>query len=290
MADEPTPTTLRRQLGARLRELRLAQDLTAADVAEALKVSVSKVSRMESGSRTVSERDLAALVALYGIQSDEAERLAGTARGARRRRDAWIDVVPPSTEFQKFVSSGFIDLERDASYVREFNSGVVPGLLQTAGYMKAMMAGSDAEDRDVLETAVSLRLARQERLSKPGRYSVIMDEAVVARVVGGPRVMAEQLQSIIERCRSGAVDVSVIPFKAGFHPGLNSVFVALNMGASGPDVVFIEGLVGFQRVDGIEAVARFEEVWHDLARRSAVRAESHALLEGYAEEYRRSVG
>ncbi len=241
---------------------------------------------MESGARAVSERDLSSLIVYFGIQPEEADRLAETARGARRRREAWVDVVPPSTEFQRFVSSGFVDLERDAAYVREFNSGVVPGLLQTSEYMKAMMLQAEPDDRDVLDAAISVRVGRQERLSRRGRYSVIIDEAVLARVVGSPAVMDEQLQSIIDRCRAGVVEVRVIPFSAGFHPGLNSVFVALDMGRSGPDVVFIEGLVGFQQVDNAETVVRFENVWQDLLSRSASRAESHALLSTYCETYR----
>ncbi|GLZ54203.1 helix-turn-helix transcriptional regulator [Actinomycetospora sp. NBRC 106378] len=288
MTDDPTPTTLRRQLGARLRQLRQEAGKTAQQVADDLDFSISKVSRMESGARAVSEPDLVSLIRYFGVQTGEAAELEETARGARRRREAWVDVVPPSTEFQRFVSSGFIDLERDAAYVREFNSGVVPGLLQTSEYMRAMMLQDAPEDRDVLETAISLRLGRQARLSARGRYSVIIDEAVLARVVGSSAVMHEQLQSIIGRCRVGAAEVRVIPFSAGFHPGLNSVFVALDMGRSGPNVVFIEGLVGFQRVDNIETITRFENVWQDLERCSASRAESHALLATYSDSYRRS--
>ncbi|MFC5065177.1 helix-turn-helix domain-containing protein [Actinomycetospora atypica] len=286
MTDDPTPTTLRRQLGAQLRELRQAKGKTAAEVARDLQFSVSKISRMESGARAVSEPDIAALIAYYGVAHELAEALVETARAGRRRRDAWVDVASTGSDFQKFVQSGFVELERDADFIREFNSGVVPGLLQTKRYMQAMMDAAEPTRQDVVDKAIELRLSRQGRLAQTGRYSVIIDEAALARVVGGASVMAEQLGALGKRMDTGAVDARIIPFTSGFHPGLNSVFIALTMGGPGvPDAVFIEGLIGFQKFDGADEVARFEHVWQELLTCAASESQSRALVEARRSAY-----
>ncbi|MDL5157806.1 helix-turn-helix domain-containing protein [Actinomycetospora termitidis] len=291
MTDGPTPTTLRRQLGARLRQLRQERGETAQQVADALGFSISKVSRMESGARAVSEPDIEAIATYFNLHAEAALELTQTARAGRRRRDAWVDVATTGTDFQRFVQSGFVELERDAEYVREFNSGVVPGLLQTARYMRAMMQSSIPRDKELLERAISLRLSRQNRLDLENRYAVIVDEAALARWIGGADVMAEQMHAMLQRIDSGAVKLRVIPFTAGFHAGLNSVFVALKMGVVGvPDVVFVEGLVGFQQIDGSEDVGKFEEVWRELAQIAVPSVESRRILESYEAIYHAAAG
>jgi transcriptional regulator with XRE-family HTH domain len=286
VTDDPTPTTLRRQLGARLRQLRQERGETAQDVATALGVSVSKVSRMESGARAVNEQDLAALVDHYGVDQSAALELAQIARGAKQRRRASAYVATPEGDLNRIVSSGFVELERDADFVREFNSGMIPGLLQTRSYMKTLMLAAAPEDQETLGRAVDLRIERQRRLNQSGRYSAIIDEAALARVVDSPATMREQIEHIIYRMDKGSADVRMIPFTSGPHPGLNSVFVSLTMEATGaPDVVFIEGLVGFQKFDDVEEVRRFDGVWQRLQAIAANSAETRRVLLRYRDSY-----
>ncbi|GAB3324188.1 helix-turn-helix transcriptional regulator [Hymenobacter humi] len=290
MADDPTPTTLRRQLGARLRQLRQDRGETAQQVHEALGFSVSKISRMESGERAVSEQDLAALVAHYGVRASEVRELTQIARAGRQRRRPSRFVLDPEVDSTKVRQSGFMELERDAEKVREFNSGVIPGLLQSREYMYALMAAAAPDDVDALDRAVAQRLDRQRRLGGTGRYGVIVDEAVLARVVAGPELMANQMSLILHRIDENSAEVRVIPFAAGYHPGLNSVFVMLGMGDSSeaPDVVFIEGLIGHQKFDKVEDVARFERVWSELTYRSESIEGSRTLVKQYLQRYRDS--
>lgn len=247
-----------------------------------LGVSVSKVSRMETGARAVSEQDIAALIRHFDISAVLAEEMAGIARSGRRRRDPAPYVPAPETDHLAFVRSGFVELERDAERVREFNSGLVPGLLQHVDYMRALMLSSVPDVGGSLERAIDLRQNRQKRLEVDGRYLAIVDEAVLARVVGGPAVMKTQIDLILNRIEDGAVDVRVIPFAAGAHPGLNSVFVMLTMSAVGlTEVVFIEGLVGHQRFDRPDDVVRFERVWNQLHAAAASVEGSRSLLARY---------
>lgn len=287
MAGDPTPTTARRQVGARLREFRQASGLTAAEVKEALGFSASKVSRMESGARAVSVEDLEALLALYAVEPARAREVEELARLGRRRRDPWVDVATTEADFQGFQQSGFVDLERDASFVREFNCSVVPGLLQTEAYMRAMMVAAAPADEVLRERAIPLRLGRQRRLELKDRYSVIIDESAVLRMIGAPDVMADQIDAMLHRCATGAVDLRIIPLNLGYHPALNSSFVVLSMDqVAGPELVFVEGVAGFQTIDGDEAVARFERVWEQLRSCAEPPLQTRRILEVHRDRYR----
>lgn len=293
MADDPTPTTARRALGAQLRQLRQDRELTIEQVAEHLGAVPSTVSRLETGDRAVSVTYLDQLIRLFDVDVERADKMIELGRRARRRREAAPALSVSETDYVKFVRSGFVELERDALRVREFNSGIVPGLLQAPLYMRALMRSAvDDEDDGTFVAALKTRTRRQKRLDdRRGSYSVIVDEAVLARVVGGAGAMEEQMGAILRRIDESAVDFRVIPFDAGIHPGLNSVFVALRMAedAGVPDTVFIEGLVGHQALDRVEDVRRFEGVWKQLAETAASVAASRALVERYCESYRRAV-
>lgn len=286
MTDDPTPTTLRRQLGARLRALRVGAGKSAQDVAGALGCSPSKISRIESGARAVSDSDMAALIAYFGVSGGIAEELRVTATGGRRRRRPWVGVAPTEGDLQAFVESGFIELERDADRVRELNSGVVPGLLQTADYMRAMMIAAVHDDEELIERAVAHRMSRQRRLGRRGQYTVVLDEAVLLRRIGTAKIMARQLQYLEEQSRNGIVDLRVIPLETGYHPGLNSSFVALTMGESGArDVVFVEGVVGFQEFGSKADLDRFEQVWGQLIGVSTNPEESRDLIAAHRKAF-----
>lgn len=292
MADEPTPTTARRALGAQLRQLRQDRELTIEQVAERLGAAPSTVSRLETGDRAVSVAYLDRLIRLFDVDVEQANKMIELGHRARRRREAAPALSVSETDYVKFVRSGFVELERDAFRVREFNSGIVPGLLQAPLYMRALMRSAVEEDDSTFAAALRTRTRRQERLNdRRGIYSVIVDEAVLARVVGGVEAMKEQMSAILRRIDESAVEFRVIPFDAGIHPGLNSVFVALRMDedAGVPDTVFIEGLVGHQALDRVEDVRRFEAVWTQLAATASSLEASRALVERYSGTYQRAV-
>ena len=123
MTEDPTPTTMRRQLGARLRELRRQHDLTIEQVADRLKVAVSTVSRLETGARALSAIYQERLVEPYGLEGAEADLVRALALSGRRR--ASLGSPPPTreTDYVKIEQIDFVELERDAARIREFNSG-----------------------------------------------------------------------------------------------------------------------------------------------------------------------
>jgi transcriptional regulator with XRE-family HTH domain len=253
------PTLRRRELGSRLRELRLAKELTAEDVATQLLCSVPKISRIETGGRGVSLRDVRDLCGIYGVDAAERDHLMSLARESKQRA-WWQDFdVPYQT---------FIGLETAAVSISDFEPGVVPGLLQTEAYARALTEGMvPTLSADRVQQAVETRLIRQKLLERedPPRYWVVLDESALQRHVGGPGVMGDQLEFLAERALLPNVTIQLIPFEAGAHPGIDSTFIMLAFEDPGvSDVVYVEGLLGRFYVEREADVKRYRRAFDDL--------------------------
>ncbi|NYD38980.1 Scr1 family TA system antitoxin-like transcriptional regulator [Actinomycetospora corticicola] len=287
MADEPTPTTQRRQLGARLRELRRAAGKTAKQVADDLGFSLSKVSRIESGDRAVQSDDISSLIHYFGVGGSAADDMRALARLARRRRTPTPQAFAPTLDDVTVRQDGFFDLERDASWIREFNGGVIPGLLQTREYMSAAIVdGTPGISADLVAEAIDTRFRRQAVLDGDCQYEIIVDESVLLRCVGGPPVMREQISFITDAVASGRVSFGVVPLAVGAHPAVNSMFVSLRVREGlAPDVVFVEGLAGPMRFDRPEDVERFDRAWSHLSSLAEWAEDAGARLVATARRY-----
>ncbi|OZM71485.1 transcriptional regulator [Amycolatopsis antarctica] len=206
-----------RQVSAELRRLREGAGMTGADAARILGMSASKISRIETGKRGLQVEDVAALLGLYRVPE--------------RRRDEILDLVRKSTERGWWQSAGrsdvptrwrtLTDLEFGANRIRSFEPFLVPGLLQSADYARAVMAGLDPllTSAEVTE-AVSLRVARQRWLRRPGnRLIAVLDEAVLHRMIGDFETMRGQLLKLIKlrgtQCRRADRAVANRPVRRG---------------------------------------------------------------------------
>jgi transcriptional regulator with XRE-family HTH domain len=254
-----SPTVRRRELGVLLRALRNERCLTVEQVAERLLCSPSKVSRMETGHGIATPRDIRDLCDLYGV-TDQAERDRLKQLARESRQQGWW-------QSYDLRYSTFVGLEAEAVAISDFQSSVVPGLLQTADYARA---GHEAYlprlSPDQIELNIEAKLKRQSLLTQasPPTFAVVMDEAVLHRVVGGPRVMGAQLDRLIEAARLPNVAMQVIPFAVGYHPGLESNFNILDLPAPAPSVVFVEGLAGSMYFERPEDLKRYREVFERL--------------------------
>jgi transcriptional regulator with XRE-family HTH domain len=254
-----SPTVRRRELGALLRALRNKKGLTVEQVAEHLLCSPSKVSRMETGHGAATLRDVRDLCDLYGITDESSrDRLMSLAREGKRQ--GWW-------QSYDLDYGTYVGLEAEAVAISDFQSSVVPGLLQTADYARA---GHEAYlprlSPDQIELNIEAKLRRQGLLtqSEAPAFAAVLDEAVLHRAVGGPRVMDAQLDRLIEAARLPNVTVQVIPFAIGYHPGLESNFNILDLPAPAPSVVFVEGLVGSVYLERPEDLRRYREVFKRL--------------------------
>jgi transcriptional regulator with XRE-family HTH domain len=260
-----SPTVRQRELGMRLRKLRNDRNLTDVQVAQELLCSATKISRIETGGRRPSLRDVRDLCRVYSVDADTTNELMELAREARQP-GWWIQYDDLKPQFP------FIGLEQDATTITCFAMYFVPALLQTAEYAQALIKSIHPKtDPVALGQRVEARIHRQRLLeqTKPPRYRALLDEAVLRRQVGGTAVMKAQLMKILEAIEDGKVTVQVIPFAVGAYTAADSNFDYLEFVDSPlPGLVYVEGLTSdlyLERRSEIERYAEAVESLRDLA-------------------------
>jgi transcriptional regulator with XRE-family HTH domain len=277
---EGSPTVRRRELGALLRRLREERGMSVKQVTEHLMCSPSKVSRIETGQRGATLRDVRDLCNFYSVTDEvERERLMRLAREGKEQ--GWWQPydLPYST---------YVGLEAEARLIRDYQSSVVPGLLQTADYARAGHEGAMPRlSSDVIDQRVQARLARQALLTQnaPPKFQTVLDEAVLHRAVGGPRVMSAQLRKILELSALPNVTVQVIPYAVGAHPAVESNFNLLQLAPPAPGVIFVEGLVGSIYLEREEDLARYDRIFTRLQEISLNPKDTADLIAEIRERY-----
>ncbi len=258
-----TPTVRRRRLANELRRLREATSLTIEQVAETLECSSSKVSRIETAQVSPAPRDVRDMLQLYGVTVERAEALLQLAREARQKAGLYA-------EYKTLPFVIYAELEAAAESTNVYSAQGLPGFLQTADYAHAVLRAIRQDLRsqpEEIERRVGLRLARQDRLTKdhtPMAW-VVLDEAVLRRVVGGRETMRAQLEHLGELADLPNVTLQVLPFSAGAHAGMDGSFYILNFpDTSDPDVVYIENTTSDLYLEDIGAIRRYEQLFNHL--------------------------
>ncbi|GLW62019.1 transcriptional regulator [Actinomadura rubrobrunea] len=258
------PTVLRMVVGARLRKLREASGISADQAGYEIRGSASKISRMELGRVGFKERDVADLLTLYGVTDpDEREALVELARAASVPGwwQRYHDIVPPWFE-------PYLGLEQGASVIRCYEVQVVPALLQTEDYARAVIRLTHPRaSEEEIERRVALRRERQRILTRddPARLWAVLDEAVLRRPFGGREVMRDQLRHLIDVCALRNVTVQVLPFGAGGHGALGGPITLLRFEeADLPDVVYLEQLTTAHYPDRRADVDHYTDIMNRL--------------------------
>jgi len=236
MPGNPHTSVRSRQVAAALRELRERAGLSGAEVAKRMGMSPSKISRIETGNSGLQIEDVAALLGLYQVPASTRDELLDLVRRSEER--GWWTRQPGLPQLWRSL----IDFEAKATRVQNYEALVVPGLLQTAEYARALIDGvaptvSEAE----LDNLVAARMARQTVLTRASapHFFAVVDEGALRRPVGGPGVMHRQLHHLLGVAEQPHVTVRVVPLAAGAHAGLRGPFVILEF-ADDPALVFIE--------------------------------------------------
>jgi transcriptional regulator with XRE-family HTH domain len=280
-----SPTLRRRELGALLRALRTERGFTVDQVAERLLCSPSKVSRMETGQRGATARDIRDLCDIYAV-TDPQERARMTRLAAEGKQQGWWQ----SYELDYYFAT-YVGLEAEAVATKNFQSTAVPGLLQTADYARAMHQSNVPElASERINQLIQARLTRQRSLIKdpPLQFRTVLDETVLHRLVGGYDVMQSQLQRMIEAAQLPNVTIQVIPFRAGAHPAMESTFDILEFGTVAPSLVYVEGLAGNMYLERPQDLHRYELVFERLHDMALNPQESIELIAGMAARYNRA--
>jgi transcriptional regulator with XRE-family HTH domain len=280
--DVGSPEVGRRHLAMDLRRLRAATGRTIDDVARHLECSAAKVSRMETGVVRVGISDLRAVLELYGVVGAEREALFALARRSRRRGwwHEFTDVVPPGSET-------FYGLEDGAATIQQYSTSLVPGLLQTPAYAVALVGSVPGVPEAVRRRRVDLRLRRQQLLARAPTVTMVLDEAVLRREVGGAAVMAGQVAHLLEMARCPHVRLQVLPFAAGAHPAAGVSFTVFGFADPGEaPVAFRELLDANSFLDRPDQVAFYTDAFAEASRVAADPEASSALLAARLEELR----
>ncbi|WP_060891307.1 helix-turn-helix domain-containing protein [Streptomyces europaeiscabiei] len=283
MASDVNPTVRRRRLGQELRRLRELKGMTAEEVAERLLVSQSKISRLENGRRSISQRDVRDLCGVYEVEDQRVvDSLMQMAKDSRQQ--GWWHA------FGDVPYSVYIGLETDAASLRVYDPQVVPGLLQTRPYAEALIAGALPETTPGdIDKRVQVRLRRQERISAPEaplRLWTVLDESALRRVVGNRSLMREQLEHLVEQSQLPHVTVQVIPFDMGAHPGLNGQYAILEFpDASDSSVVYIEGVTSDLYLEKPADVQKYSVMYEHLRAQALNVEQSRQFIADIAKDY-----
>jgi transcriptional regulator with XRE-family HTH domain len=276
-----SPTLRRRELGALLRARRQELGLTVEQVAERLEFSPSKVSRLETGQRGATARDLRDFCDLYGVtDTEERDRLLNLAREGKQH--GWWQSY--DLDFSTYVG-----LEAAAVALKYYQTSIVPGLFQTSDYARSMIEVSlPAPSPERIGELLEVKLKRQLILkqSPPLQVWAVLDEAALHRVVGGPSVMAQQLDRLAELAGTPNVTIQVIAYSAGAHAAMDSTFNILDFAGPVASVVYVEGLVGWIYLDRPQDIDRYQQVFMHLREKALSPQESIKLIAEIAEKYR----
>lgn len=268
MSDRRSPTIRRRRLGAELRRIREAAGVTIESVAERLECSASKVSRIETGHTSAGVRDVRDMLEIYGIEGTQRDELLQIAREARQK--GWWH------PYGTVLAGSYVGLEDGAALIRAYEQQVVPGLLQTEDYAKAMIQAARPDiSADEVDQRVRVRMNRQSLLTQdnPIDLWVVLDETVVSRPVGGDEVMRAQLERLVEAADQPNVTLQILPFDVGAHAGMDGTFTILDFPESADsDVVYAENATGGICMDKREELQKYTFIF-DQIRAAALRPE-----------------
>lgn len=251
---------LRRRLATQLREIRLAAGLSQDHLAEAMDVSLRTVMRAEGAETTLKAADLARFLEVCGADRETRDRLVELGQQARKRGGWW-------SAYRDLLPGPYVQLEAEATAVRTYQPLLVPGLLQTERYARALLTTVPTDSPENIERHVEAKLARQERVrSGDLAMHAVIDESALARI-GDDDLAREQLKHLQALAKLPNVTLLAVPWTAGLYPAAGLAFVVLSFAAAiDPDVAMAETIGGERYFDDAEEVAVMNARFTDIER------------------------
>lgn len=281
VAADRSPTLRRRELASQLRDLRKQSGRTVEDVARELLCSPPKISRIETGVRPASLRDVRDLCTIYGVDDSLRDRLMGLAREAKQQ--GWWN------KYEDIAIDRLIGLEIEAAQVSSYESCVIPWMFQTKEYARAVIRGSLPRiDDHVLDERVAARITRQEIITResPPHFWSLADESSLRRRVGSNQIMRDQLKGMVDLAAIPNMTLQVVPFGLGAHPGLDNTFEFLEFQSGQPPVVYLENMAGGLYLESASDVDRYKEALMHLRAGALDPESSVSLIEQVRETFK----
>ncbi|MBB4930290.1 transcriptional regulator with XRE-family HTH domain [Lipingzhangella halophila] len=280
-----TPTIQRRRLGMALRRAREEAGKTRDEAATLLDAAATKVSRLELGQSGIRLTDLKLLLDFYGVSGEHAESLHALARAGRQRGrwSGYRNVVPDWFR-------AYVDLEADATEIRWYQAEIIPGLLQTESYMRALnTTGLPHESEEELDDHVRVRMERTAIIDRPDAPALtfILSESALRRNIGDAAIMRNQLQHLASIAERPGVEVQVYPFSAQSYEVSTFDFIILRFDNDPhSDVVYLENFTDADYLDRLDAVRAYSGLWNRLQAAALGPVESRRLVRRIADEHR----
>ncbi|WP_026929321.1 helix-turn-helix domain-containing protein [Glycomyces tenuis] len=259
----PGPSLRSQWLGERIRDLRKSRRMSLKEVGSYLQRDQATLSRYENGELPVRRGDLMAMLDLFGVSDPKMRGDLEQMRDDCWQKDWW-------DQHREDLGSQFINmpwLESRAERICSYQTMFVDGLLQTREQAEVLIRNAESAEtsEQQIERWVDLRIDRQRVLTgqDPTRLSVILEETVLHRRMGGPRIWHDQLQRLLGESERDNVEVRVMPFSRAPHAGHQGSFILFEMPEPYPEVAYVDTLAGILYVED-PSVHRFSQAWQDL--------------------------
>ncbi|MGJ7907098.1 helix-turn-helix domain-containing protein [Actinopolyspora sp. H202] len=219
-----TRTPKARALGSALREARNERGFTLRRLASELGKDAGQLSRWENGERAPQPTDVARLLTHLGVSGERYDEIIAITDGTSAPQ--WLAVNLPE---QRQQLAALLECERTATTITEVSPLLIPGLLQTSAYARAIMSAGGVP-ADEIETRVAVRIGRRDAIVRrdPARFVTMIGEAALRQVIGSAAVMAEQLEYLTDMAGMSNVELQVVPFSSGWHPALEGLFLLID--------------------------------------------------------------
>jgi hypothetical protein len=274
------------QLGIELRRLREEAGYTAVEACEPLKAQGPKLSKIENGKQGATPEEVRILCEFYRASNDERDYLVALTEQRpkhRRRRAGKRDAVPDW--FRRFLA-----LEWDATEIKGYEIDMVPGLLQTEDYARAMIRAWEPEaDERLIDKQVEARMKRQDVLRRTGRPSlrldVVLGEGALRRMLGDKKIMRVQLKHLAMMARRPNITIRVLPFEMPDRISVASAFQLFRLAQQNISTVYLEDLFGATYLKEPEEYTQYSSVFGRLRDAAYEPEESRVLIDKMAREY-----
>jgi transcriptional regulator with XRE-family HTH domain len=273
-----SPTVRKRRLAAELRRLRKECGLTREQVAERIGCAPVTITRIETGQSGARVGEVSLMLEVSGVTGDERAALLQVAKDARKR--GWWH--PYSTSIPRWFQI-YVGIEEEASSMRVYQPEVVPGFLQTEAYARAIhLAEPAVPSEEETDRNVTVRLERQKRLltaeNSPDMW-IVLSEAVLRRMVGGPKVMHDQLAQLLELSHHPNIMIQILTFRSGAHPAMLGGFALLGFPEPlDADVVYVEYRQGSLYLEKQDEVDSYSLMFNHLRAQALGREGSRDLI------------
>lgn len=282
MTDRFYSTMRMRYVGRVLGEWRGRAGLTGDIVAERLNWARSKISKLENASQTITPADVISMAVVYGVSETERDELVEEVQHATER-GWWLSYGDTVTakQFDRYV-----DFESEAVSLMNFEIDLIPGLLQTEDYVRAIAhAFLPAADAAQIQHRVELRKRRQARLfaDLPLEFDAVVNEVALRQTVGGADVMRSQLKHLARIAHLPNVSIRMVPFGVGAYPAMGCPFVILRFNRpEWPDVAYQENLNSCIYVENQDEVAQYTDAYTGLCERALSKEDTLAAIDRLA--------